>query len=328
MALFKIFKGDSSLLSSQHIHEGYCYLTTDEKKLYVDISDSQRIVLNSEAASKIQTADGQELSIEEIFENNNNIFIALPNITTPSQVKDALDDGKMIFVRDDNNIYYPLVATAGSGQNITYVFDTLVGNNRSGYNLISNTGEWRSVSTSLATLESPQFSGNPLTPNITSSSSGLQIANKNYVDNANNLFVAIINQTTFEEIRNAYNSGKYIGQVVNGIREGKGIYYWNTGEIYEGEWKNDKMEGKGIKHFQNGNIYEGYWRNDQQNGRGIFHWSNGTIYEGTFRNNLFHGKGILYFADGTREMGDFHNEKRIGKHVTLTINGDVKIKNY
>ena len=210
MALFKIFKGDSSLLSSQHIHEGYCYLTTDEKKLYVDISDSQRIVLNSEAASKIQTADGQELSIEEIFENNNNIFIALPNITTPSQVKDALDDGKMIFVRDDNNIYYPLVATAGSGQNITYVFDTLVGNNRSGYNLISNTGEWRSVSTSLATLESPQFSGNPLTPNITSSSSGLQIANKNYVDNANNLFVAIINQTTFEEIRNAYNSGKYI----------------------------------------------------------------------------------------------------------------------
>ena len=28
--------------------------------------------------------------------------------------------------------------------------------------------------------------------------------------------------------------------------EGKGIYYYNNGERYEGDWKNDKREGKGI----------------------------------------------------------------------------------
>lgn len=182
MALFKIFKGDSSLLDSQHIHEGYCYLTTDEKKLYVDISNSQRIVLNSEAASKIQTADGQELSIEEIFENNNNIFIALPNITTPSQVKDALDDGKMIFAKDNNNIYYPLVATAGSGQNITYVFDALVGNNRVGYNLTSNDRTWRSISASFATLDSPVFTGRPEVPTPADISDKNQIVNIGFVE--------------------------------------------------------------------------------------------------------------------------------------------------
>ena len=45
-------------------------------------------------------------------------------------------------------------------------------------------------------------------------------------------------------------NGRYIGQVVNGLREGKGIYYVNNGDRYEGEWKNDKRDGKGIEYFQ------------------------------------------------------------------------------
>ena len=49
-----------------------------------------------------------------------------------------------------------------------------------------------------------------------------------------------------------YNDGKYIGQVVNGIKEGKGIFYWNDGDKYEGEWKNDKQDGKGIYYWNNG----------------------------------------------------------------------------
>ena len=28
--------------------------------------------------------------------------------------------------------------------------------------------------------------------------------------------------------------------------EGKGIYYYNNGDRYEGDFKNDKREGKGI----------------------------------------------------------------------------------
>ena len=34
--------------------------------------------------------------------------------------------------------------------------------------------------------------------------------------------------------------------MVIGKREGKGIYYWNDGEKYEGEWKNGNREGRGI----------------------------------------------------------------------------------
>ena len=98
---------------------------------------------------------------------------------------------------------------------------------------------------------------------------------------------------------------KYIGQVLNGIPEGKGIMYWNNGDSYEGEWKNDKKEGKGI-----------------------YYWKDGDIYEGDFKNGLSEGKGIFYYNNGDRSMGDYSESKKIGKHVILTKNGEVKTKNY
>ena len=65
--------------------------------------------------------------------------------------------------------------------------------------------------------------------------------NNNFInDNKKNNNDIINNQ----EIK--YNDGKYIGQVLNGLREGKGIMYYNNGNRYEGYWRNNKKEGKGI----------------------------------------------------------------------------------
>ena len=55
--------------------------------------------------------------------------------------------------------------------------------------------------------------------------------------------------------------GKYIGQVVNGKREGFGIMLFNNGEHYEGLWKNDKEEGTGCFISMNKYKYQGYWKN-------------------------------------------------------------------
>ena len=54
MALFKISKGNSSGLP-QTYNEGYCYLTTDEHKFYIDTNDTAegRIVLNAATADKL-----------------------------------------------------------------------------------------------------------------------------------------------------------------------------------------------------------------------------------------------------------------------------------
>ena len=151
------------------------------------------------------------------------------------------------------------------------------------------------------------------------------------------------------------NNGKYIGQVVNGLAEGKGIWYGDNGDRYEGDWKNGKQEGKGIKYWHNdpwkGDIYEGEYKNDNKEGKGIYYYHNGDIYEGDFRDDMaggkgigyfnngdryeggfknykFEGEGIFYFNNGDRIMGNYNNGQRVGRHVILTKNGDVKIENY
>ena len=85
-----------------------------------------------------------------------------------------------------------------------------------------------------------------------------------------------INNINNKEIR--YNDGsrlRYVGQVVNGLREGKGILYWNDGDRYEGEWRNDRAEGKGIYYHHDGNRYECDFRNGLKEGKGIAYFTNG-----------------------------------------------------
>lgn len=38
----------------------------------------------------------------------------------------------------------------------------------------------------------------------------------------------------------------YFGEIRDGKREGKGIYYFANKELYGGEWKNDVLHGKGV----------------------------------------------------------------------------------
>lgn len=44
----------------------------------------------------------------------------------------------------------------------------------------------------------------------------------------------------------------------------KGIYIWNDGKVYEGEWRKNKMHGKGICKWVGGRIYEGEYENDKK----------------------------------------------------------------
>ena len=45
-------------------------------------------------------------------------------------------------------------------------------------------------------------------------------------------------------------------------------------------------------------------------------------------NDKKEGKGIYYHNNGDRRMSDYSNDKPIGKHITLTKNGEVKTTNY
>ena len=85
--------------------------------------------------------------------------------------------------------------------------------------------------------------------------------------NISNLIIKDFNQILLDNSLNIhktkqYSAGKYIGEFKNGMRDGKGIFYYNDGARYEGDYKNDKREGKGIMYYNTGNIYQGDYTND------------------------------------------------------------------
>jgi len=47
------------------------------------------------------------------------------------------------------------------------------------------------------------------------------------------------------------------------MKNGRGIFYFSEGCIYDGEWKDNKMTGFGVLKYPNGKIaYEGQWLNN------------------------------------------------------------------
>ena len=118
------------------------------------------------------------------------------------------------------------------------------------------------------------------------------------------------------------NGNKYIGQKINNIKEGYGIYYYHSYFFrYEGEFKNDKKEGYGIEFYNNGDNYEGEFKNDKKEGYGIEFYNNGDNYKGEFKNDLREGYGEYFFCNHSLFQGEFQNHWRNGYGVLYFING-------
>mgnify|MGYP000995560446 CR=1 FL=1 len=86
-----------------------------------------------------------------------------------------------------------------------------------------------------------------------------------------------------------------IGNFKNGKKNGKGIFKWNDGCMYYGEYKDNKMDGFGSCYNSSGIlIYEGQWKSNQIHGTGTYIWSDSKKYVGEFRNGKKHGYGSFY----------------------------------
>ena len=128
--------------------------------------------------------------------------------------------------------------------------------------------------------------------------------------------------TLFFNQNNGCVKSRYEGDWKDDIKEGKGILYWNDGTRYEGDWKNDKREGKGILYGNTGEKYEGEFKDNKAEGKGVYYWQDGKRYEGDFKENKGEGKGILYYKNGDMYEGDFKDTKREGKGIMHYSNGD------
>ena len=133
------------------------------------------------------------------------------------------------------------------------------------------------------------------------------------------------------------NGEKYIGKIKDGLKEGKGLFYfnkddkngrkkydgdfkddkkeckgilyWSCGDKYEGDFKNNNIEGRGIINYISGDKYDGFFENNAKEGNGIYYWNNGDKYDGEWKNDKREGKGTMYYHDGKIEKGDWKNDK-------------------
>lgn len=52
--------------------------------------------------------------------------------------------------------------------------------------------------------------------------------------------------------------GTYIGELVDGKRQGKGTMTYDDNDVYEGTWWNDARRGDGKITYMDGGVYEGW----------------------------------------------------------------------
>ena len=84
-----------------------------------------------------------------------------------------------------------------------------------------------------------------------------------------------------------------------------GVYTWQDGRKYEGEYKDDKKHGYGVYTWQDGRIYEGYWFRGKQHGLGRYAVPDSALKHGLWEE----GKRIEWFEEDVRERierGEFN----------------------
>ena len=105
----------------------------------------------------------------------------------------------------------------------------------------------------------------------------------------------------------------YKGYLVNGIKHGDGIEFYDTGHYYEGSFVKNLRHGRG-KLYDNTGFpkYEGQWKNGKRNGFGTekIKGYRGYVFVGTFSEGVKEGKGEEVFSNGDVYIGWYKNGKK------------------
>lgn len=124
-----------------------------------------------------------------------------------------------------------------------------------------------------------------------------------------------------------YKQGsEYKGYKWEDMRHGFGVFYYQDGGMYEGEWRFNRMQGKGKLYYQSGKLaYEGDWVNDQFEGLGKLYneYPEITNQPLNYRNlddveemwTKYEGKLLL-------NAGEFNGDLKSGRGVLFLTNGE------
>lgn len=112
-----------------------------------------------------------------------------------------------------------------------------------------------------------------------------------------------------------FANGFYVGDIVNGLFDGKGKITLQTGQMYEGEFVKGKRSGKGVCVYPNKEKYEGAWLNDMREGKGTYYYQGGQREEATWHEGRQMANVPTYYYDtnGVIEERYYENGKLIKK---------------
>jgi hypothetical protein len=106
------------------------------------------------------------------------------------------------------------------------------------------------------------------------------------------------------------DGGRYRGDLVNGLLQGKGRIDYPNGSWYAGEFDKGQWQGQGEWHGSNGEVYRGQFNQGLFDGRGAL-TTNGNSYSGGFKAGRRDGEGTLK-ENGMSYRGEFKADQYAG----------------
>ena len=238
---------------------------------------------------------------------------------------------KIVYQEDINKNNYDIKITKIELNDLIFALNVVITDIKNNQNKVYIMNEIENIITKLKNADKPMLKDFTTVP--TFSTVDLQEMMNNTNDNLlPGISDSLIDNKTYitGQIPVSQNEiiEKYDGPMINGKKEGKGIYIYQNGCKYEGYFKNDKKEGSGIFYYSNGDRFKGHFHDGNYHGIGIFYFNNGDRYEGQFNKNKYSGKGKYFYHNGDKFEGQWLNDKKHGQGIYYYLNGDKIVGNY
>jgi len=101
-----------------------------------------------------------------------------------------------------------------------------------------------------------------------------------------------------------------------------GVYTWNDGIRYEGNFREGKRDGEGVYYYASGAKYIGSQSNDGRHGWGTYYYPTGSKFVGEWVSELKDGKGTMFAKGGVVQKGIWKDGKFTKQELTSTSLAD------